>query len=158
MSFWAAIIFSIASITDWLDGYLARKWQQVSLSGKFLDPVADKLLILSALIMLVEFRRVAAWIAIVIIGRELAITGLRAIAASIGIVIEAKEMGKFKTVVQILAIILLILNYPVIIFERSLDLHLFGTVGLWLAAILSLISAFDYFYKFWNNFKEQKTF
>lgn len=155
-SFWAAIIFSIASLTDWFDGYIARKWGQVTLYGKFLDPVADKLLVLSALVMLVEFRRVESWIAILIIGRELVITGLRAIASSVGVVIEARDLGKYKTVVQIFSIIFLVLGYPVIITGRSIDLHFIGTVGLWFAAILSLISAFEYFYRFWNNFKVQK--
>lgn len=154
---WAAFIFIIASLTDWFDGYIARKWGQVTLSGKFLDPVADKLLVLSALVMLVELRRVAAWIAIVIIGRELAITGLRAIASSVGVVIEAKEMGKYKTAVQILAIILLILDYPILISGEYIDLHVLGTVGLWFAAVLSIVSAFEYFYKFWNNIKVQKS-
>lgn len=151
---WAAIIFIIASITDWFDGYIARKWGQVTLAGKFLDPVADKLLILSALIMLVELGRVDSWIAIVIVGRDLAITGLRAIASSVGIVIAAKEMGKYKTTVQIFAIILLILDYPVLVFERTINLHLLGTVSIWFAALLSLISAFDYFFRFWINVKE----
>lgn len=155
-SFWAAIIFSIASLTDWFDGYIARKWGQVTLYGKFLDPVADKLLVLSALVMLVEFRRVESWIAILIIGRELAITGLRAIASSVGVVIEARDLGKYKTVVQILSIIFLVLGYPIIITGRYIDLHIIGTVGLWFAAILSLISAFEYFYRFWKNFKVQK--
>ncbi len=150
---WAALIFIIASITDWFDGYIARRWGQVTLFGKFLDPVADKLLILSALIMLVEFRRVTSWIAIVIIGRDLAITGLRAIASSMGIVIAAKEMGKYKTTVQIVAIILLILDYPVLLYGKNIDLHLWGTVGIWLSAMLSLLSAFDYLLKFWRDLR-----
>lgn len=153
-SFWAALIFSIASITDWFDGYIARRWGQVTLSGKFLDPVADKLLVLSALVMLVEFGRVASWIAILILGRELAITGLRAIASSVGVVIEARDIGKYKTVVQIFSIIFLVLGYPVIIAGITVDFHLIGTVGLWFAAILSLISAFEYFYRFRKNFKK----
>jgi len=153
---WAALIFIMASLTDWFDGYIARRWEQVTLFGKFIDPVADKLLVLAALIMLVEFKRVDSWIAIVIIGRDLAITGLRAIASSMGIVIAAKEMGKYKTTVQIVAIILLILDYPIFIFERSFDLHYWGTVGIWLAAILSLISALEYFFRFWRHIKGQK--
>ena len=153
---WAAAIFSIASITDWFDGYIARKWGQVTLFGKFLDPIADKLLILSALIMLVEYNRVSSWIAIVLIGRDMAITGLRAIASSMGIVIAAKEIGKYKTTVQIFAIILLMLDSPLLINGTSIDLHLWGTTGIWLAAILSLISALDYSLKFWNDMKGHK--
>ena len=153
---WAAAIFSIASITDWFDGYIARKWGQVTLFGKFLDPIADKLVILSALIMLVEYNRVSSWIAIVLIGRDMAITGLRAIASSMGIVIAAKEIGKYKTTVQIFAIILLMLDSPLLINGTSIDLHLWGTTGIWLAAILSLISALDYSLKFWNDMKGHK--
>jgi CDP-diacylglycerol--glycerol-3-phosphate 3-phosphatidyltransferase len=150
---WAALIFIIASVTDWFDGYFARRYGQVTLYGKLLDPVADKLLVLSALVMLVEFRRVAAWLAIIIIGREIAITGLRAIASSMGTIIAAKEMGKYKTAVQIVAIVFLIVDYPVFIFDRHVDLHSIGTFALWIAAILSVISAFDYFFKFWNTVK-----
>ena len=153
---WAALIFIMASLTDWFDGYIARRWEQVTLFGKFIDPVADKLLVLAALIMLVEFKRVDSWIAIVIIGRDLAITGLRAIASSMGIVIAAKEMGKYKTTMQIFAISLLILDYPVFLFAKSIDLHHWGTVGIWLAAILSIISALEYFFKFWIQIKGQK--
>ncbi|OGW66900.1 MAG: CDP-diacylglycerol--glycerol-3-phosphate 3-phosphatidyltransferase [Nitrospirae bacterium RIFCSPHIGHO2_02_FULL_40_19] len=153
---WAALIFAIASVTDWFDGYIARKWGQVTLSGKFLDPVADKLLVMSALIMLVEINRVSSWIAIIIIGRELAITGLRAIASSVGVVIAAKEMGKYKTIMQMFSITFLILGYSVYPAGRQIDLHLLGTVGLWAAALLSVISAFDYFYRFWNNIAQLK--
>lgn len=153
---WAALIFFIASVTDWFDGYIARRWGQVTLSGKLLDPVADKLLVLSALIILVEFKRVASWIAIIIIGRELAITGLRAIASSAGIIIAAKEIGKYKTTLQVFAILLLILDYPVVFFGREIDLHIIGTVCLWSAAILALVSGLDYFIRFWGDLKGQK--
>lgn len=152
-SHWAALIFIIASITDWFDGYFARKYQQVTLSGKLLDPVADKLLVLSALIMLVEFQRVPSWLAIVIIGRDIAITGLRAIASSVGIIIAAKEMGKLKTIVQIIALVFLILDYPVFINERMIDLNAIGTIALWFSAVLAIISAVDYSVKFWMNVK-----
>ena len=145
---WAAIIFIIASLTDWIDGYLARKYGQVTLSGKLLDPVADKLLVLSALIMLVELHRVPSWLAIVIIGRDVAITGLRAIASSIGIVIAAKEMGKMKTIVQIIALVFLILDYPVLFSSRVIDFHSIGTILLWYSAILAIISAGDYIIMF----------
>ncbi|MEK6583305.1 MAG: CDP-diacylglycerol--glycerol-3-phosphate 3-phosphatidyltransferase [Nitrospirota bacterium] len=149
----AALIFILASLTDWFDGYFARKFKQVTLSGKLLDPVADKLLVMSALIMLVEFQRVTSWLAILIIGRDIAITGLRAIASSVGIVIAAKEIGKLKTIVQIIAIVLLILDYPVFLTERMIDLHSIGTIVLWFSAILAIISAFDYSIKFWMNVK-----
>lgn len=150
---WAAIIFILASLTDWIDGYIARKYGQVTLSGKLLDPVADKLLVLSALIMLVELHRVPSWLAIVIIGRDVAITGLRAIASSIGIVIAAKEMGKMKTIVQIIALVFLILDYPVLFSSRVIDFHTVGTVLLWSSAILAIISAGDYIVRFWISVK-----
>lgn len=153
---WAALIFIIAAITDWFDGFIARRWGQVTLYGKFLDPVADKLLVLSALIMLVGFSRVPSWIAIVIIGRDLAITGLRAIASSVGIVIAAKEMGKYKTTFQMIAILLLILDYPFLFFGIFIDLHTIGTLGLWIAAFLAIISAFDYFLKFKDKLKSER--
>lgn len=151
---WAALIFVFASITDWFDGYLARKYKQVTLSGKLLDPVADKLLVLSALIMLVELHRVPSWLAIVIIGRDIAITGLRAIASSVGIVIAAKDMGKIKTTVQIIALVFLILDYPVILGSRVIELHTIGTVMLWYSAVLAIISAGDYTIRFWTNMKK----
>ncbi len=151
---WAALIFILASLTDWIDGYLARKYQQVTLSGKLLDPVADKLLVLSALIMLVEFQRVPSWLAILIIGRDVAITGLRALASSMGVVIAAREMGKMKTIVQIIAIVFLVLEYPVFFNSRVIDLHTIGTVLLWYSAILSLISAGDYTIRFFTSVKK----
>ena len=151
---WAAIIFILASLTDWIDGYIARKYGQVTLSGKLLDPVADKLLVLSALIMLVELHRVPSWLAIVIIGRDVAITGLRAIASSIGIVIAAKEMGKMKTIVQIIALVFLILDYPVFFSSRVIDFHSIGTILLWYSAILAIISAGDYIIRFWIGVKK----
>ncbi len=151
---WAALIFVIASLTDWFDGYLARKYKQVTLSGKLLDPVADKLLVLSALIMLVELHRVPSWLAIVIIGRDIAITGLRAIASSMGVIIAAKEMGKMKTIVQIIALVFLILDYPVFFGSRVMDLHSIGTVLLWYSAVLAIISAGDYTIRFWRGVKK----
>ncbi len=150
---WAALIFILASATDWFDGYLARKYEQVTVSGKLLDPVADKLLVLSALIMLVEFHRVPSWLAIVIIGRDIAITGLRAVASSVGVVIAARDMGKMKTIVQIIALVFLILDYPVIFGSRIFDLHTIGTVMLWYSAVLAIISAADYTIRFWMKMK-----
>lgn len=151
---WASLIFIIASLTDWFDGYLARKYKQVTLSGKLLDPVADKLLVLSALIMLVELHRVPSWLAIVIVGRDIAITGLRAIASSIGVVIAARDMGKMKTIVQIVALVFLILDYPVSLGSRVIDLHEIGIVMLWYSAILAIISGGDYTIRFWSGMKK----
>lgn len=138
----AAGIFSIASITDILDGYFARLRSEVTQFGKFLDPVADKLLILSALILLVGDKRVPSWVAIVIIGREFAVTGFRAIASSEGIVIAAENLGKYKTVLQIFAIILLIIDFTSGIY------HQIGLLLLLASMILALYSAMKYFMKF----------
>jgi CDP-diacylglycerol--glycerol-3-phosphate 3-phosphatidyltransferase len=140
----AAIIFLIASLTDLMDGYLARRWEQITKLGKFLDPIADKFLVLAALIMLVDFHRVSSWIAIVIIGRELAVTGLRAIASSSGIVIAADEAGKYKMVIQTISIGLLILEYKI----GYINFHAWGTFFLWISMVLAILSGVQYFIKF----------
>lgn len=140
----ATTIFSIASITDWLDGYLARKMNIVTNLGKFLDPIADKLLIAAALIMLAGLGRVPAWMVVVIIGREIAVTGLRSIASSEGIVIAASELGKGKTIFQISALIGLLLHYEYF----GIDFHATGTAILWIALLMTAWSGFDYFSKF----------
>jgi len=146
---WAGIVFALASITDWLDGYLARKWGQVTRIGKLLDPVADKILIASALIMLVEIdpSRVPSWIAIVIIGREIAVTGLRAMAAADGVVIPAESLGKFKVGAQVTAVLSFILSYPIGM-EWPVDL---GKGALWIAMTLSLYSGGQYFLNYWKK-------
>lgn len=136
----AAIVFALAALTDLLDGYLARRWEQITKLGKLLDPIADKLLVLSALILLVDFDRVQAWIAIVLIGREVAMTGLRAIASSEGIIIPAERAGKYKLALQVAAIVLLILNYKMAYF----DFQFWGTLLLWISMILAVFSAIQY--------------
>lgn len=145
----AGIVFSLASITDWLDGYLARKWGQVTRAGKLLDPIADKILIMSALVILVELRSdvVHAWMAIVLIGREFAVTGLRAIASSEGVVIPAETAGKWKVGAQITAVLSLLLDYYMTR-EWMRDL---GSVALWAAMILAIYSAIGYFKAFWKT-------
>lgn len=106
----AAVVFVIAAVTDIVDGYLARQRSEITKLGKLLDPIADKLLVLSGLIMLVQFDRISALIAIVIIAREVAVTGVRAIAAAEGIVLAAERIGKWKMALQVIAIVLLILE------------------------------------------------
>lgn len=140
----AALLFGFAIFTDWLDGHLARSTNQVTNLGKLLDPIADKLLIISALIPLVALNRVPAWIAVVLIGREVVVTGLRAIKASQGIVIQASQLGKYKMLFQVIAIILLILNYKILF----ISFHFLGITALWIAMIISLVSGVDYFLKF----------
>lgn len=145
----AGIVFSLASATDWLDGYLARKWGQVTKVGKLLDPIADKILIMAALVTLVEIRSevVHSWMAIVIIGREFAVTGLRAIAASEAIVIPAETVGKYKVGAQITAVLSLLLDYYM---DKGWLTDL-GRIALWIAMILAVYSAIQYFMKYWNQ-------
>jgi CDP-diacylglycerol--glycerol-3-phosphate 3-phosphatidyltransferase len=143
-AFLAAIVFSAASITDLLDGLAARRYGLESTLGKFMDPLADKLLVSSALIMLIPHGRVEAWIAFVIIGREMAVTGLRAILSEKGIVMAAEELGKYKTGFQIAAVIALLIHYPYF----DVDFHAVGTLFLWAALFLTVWSGAKYFYKF----------
>ncbi len=148
--FFAAVIFSLAAVTDWLDGHLARVTNQVTLLGKLLDPVADKLLVIAALVPLVELDRVAAWIVVVIIGREFAVSGLRMIASAQGIHISSGASGKYKMVAEIVAILFLILDFNIVF-------HYIGQIGIIIAMILSVISAVDYFLQFWNKLDSSGT-
>jgi len=138
----AAMIFLIASLTDALDGYLARARSEVTKFGKFLDPIADKLLVLSALILLVDYHRVPAWLVIVIVGREFAVTGFRAIAASDGVVIAAERTGKYKMIFQTISIIFLTVDFPDPAF------HQIGLVFLFVSMFLAVFSAGQYFLKY----------
>nr|WP_275980217.1 CDP-diacylglycerol--glycerol-3-phosphate 3-phosphatidyltransferase [Halalkalibacter alkaliphilus] len=141
--FIGAIIFIIAAATDWLDGYYARKYQLVTNLGKFLDPLADKLLITAALIALVELQLLPAWIAIVIISREFAVTGIRLVAAADGDVIAASQLGKLKTVSQIVAISALMLhNWPF----QAISLP-FDMIAIYIATFLTIVSGIEYFQK-----------
>lgn len=150
--FVGALIFILAASTDWLDGYYARKYNLITNLGKFLDPLADKLLVSAALILLVELGLAPAWIVIIIISREFAVTGLRLVAAGEGIVLAASNMGKIKTVTQILAIALLLLhNYPFSYTGFPLDL-----IVLYVAMIITAISGYDYFVKNWHVMRESK--
>jgi len=134
----ALIIFLLAALTDWLDGYLARKSKQITILGKLLDPMADKLLISSALISLVEIARAQAWVVVIIVSREIAITGLRSVAASQGVVIAASKMGKYKVISEILAISFLILDkFPYV-----------GEILLYIAMALAVTSGIEYIIRF----------
>ena len=150
--FVAALLFIVASTTDWIDGYYARKHNLVTNLGKFLDPMADKLLVTAAFILLVEMGLAPAWIVIIIISREFAVTGLRLVAAGEGIVLAAGQMGKLKTVFQIVAIALLLLhNFPFAYINLPVDM-----IALYIALILTVISGYDYFVKNWHVLKESK--
>lgn len=141
--FIAAFIFIAASVTDWIDGYVARKYNLITNLGKFLDPLADKILVTAALVSLVHHDMAPAWIVIIIISREFAVTGIRLIAAGEGDVIAASQLAKWKTTVQLIAIVVLLLyNVPFHLISFP-----FGELMLWLALILTILSGFDYFWK-----------
>ncbi len=140
----AAAVFLAAVMTDWLDGRIARSMRQVTTLGKLLDPVADKLLISASLISLVQVGRVPAWMVVLIVGRDLAITGLRGIAASQNVIIQATELGKATMFAEVIAVALLILDYPAI----SVPL---GQAALAVAILLSLASGVTYFQRFWRR-------
>ena len=154
--FWAALLFAIASITDWLDGYLARRMGIVTVFGKFLDPIADKLIVMAALIMILPYDRVPAWMVLVILGLEIIITGLRGIASTEGIVIAASNLGKYKTIFQLVAIIGLLLHYdyrwffsidhPLLV----VNMHNVGMFYLWIATVITIWSGVDYLSKFFK--------
>jgi len=140
----AAIIFIIAASTDGVDGYIARKRKQITRFGKFLDPIADKLLVTAALIALVQRNEISGWAAMIIIGREFIVTGLRLVAAGEGIVIAASKLGKLKTVTQIIAIAAALLkNFPINRFTN----FPFDDYAMFIAVIITIYSGYDYLAK-----------
>ena len=145
---WALILFIAASFTDMLDGKIARKYNLVTNFGKFMDPLADKLLVCSALICLVELKELPAWMVIVIISREFIISGFRLVASDNGVVIAASYWGKFKTTFQMIAVVLLIVGIPA--------LSMVTTAVVWIALVLTVISLVDYIAKNVNVLKEGK--
>ncbi|OGW40482.1 MAG: CDP-diacylglycerol--glycerol-3-phosphate 3-phosphatidyltransferase [Nitrospirae bacterium RBG_13_39_12] len=142
-----AIVFGIASLTDFLDGYLARRSGEITKFGIILDPIADKFLVISALIVLVDMERLPAWIAIIIIVREFLVTGLRAVALSKNIVISAEIGGKIKTTTQIVAILCLILMRSFF----NIDLFDIGIILIWISLVLSVFSGVQYTVSFWRK-------
>lgn len=143
-TFVAAILFSVAAITDFLDGFFARRRGLVSNFGKVMDPLADKVLVSSAFIMLASLGWIPGWIVCIIIGRELAVTGLRSIGAQQGKEISSSRLGKYKTGFQIAAIIPLLIHYQ----HFTIDFHAIGSIFLWTALAMTLLSGADYFIKF----------
>ncbi|MDX1979788.1 MAG: CDP-diacylglycerol--glycerol-3-phosphate 3-phosphatidyltransferase [Bryobacteraceae bacterium] len=137
-------IFLAAAVTDLLDGYLARRWKQITTVGTLLDPVADKLLISSALVSLVQVQAIPAWMAILIIGREFAVTGLRGIAAASGFVIKASDLGKTKMLAQVIAISITMLSI------HSENLRSQAMMWMWGVVLFGVASAIQYFLKFWR--------
>ena len=147
---WLALaIFLVAAATDLLDGFLARRWGQVTTIGTLLDPIADKLLISAALISLVQVRAVPAWMVILIIGREFAVSGLRSIAAASGYTIKASDLGKTKMVAQVAAISCMLLSI------RHPELKSAGYWLMWGVVFFTVASAVDYFRKFWHRVDER---
>lgn len=135
----ALALFIIASLTDLLDGKIARKYNLVTNFGKFMDPLADKLLVCSALICLIELNALPAWMVIIIISREFIISGFRLIASDNGVVIAASYWGKFKTTFQMVSVVLLILDIPALAFVTM--------ICVWIALLLTIVSLVDYIYK-----------
>jgi CDP-diacylglycerol--glycerol-3-phosphate 3-phosphatidyltransferase len=155
---WAAALFGAAAVTDFIDGWLARKWGVVTVLGKFLDPLADKLIVMAALIMLIPLGRVPAWAVFLLLSREMVVTGLRSIASSEGIVIDASDLGKYKTIYQMVAIPGLLLHYDYYWFFGvrtellHVNMHNFGMFFFTIALALTLWSGFDYLHKFFRVF------
>lgn len=149
MDLWAVGVFLAAAGTDFLDGYVARRNGRVTRLGILLDPIADKLLVASAFISLVALHLVPAWIAVIIIGRELAVSGLRGIASSEGIILQASELGKIKMVLEVIAItvIALVPRFP--------RIEMLGEVLLWLVVWFALASAAQYFWRFWRKLENR---
>lgn len=147
----AAIIFILASITDWLDGYFARKYKTESTMGKFMDPIADKILVLAALILLLDLHRIDPILVILLLGRDTLIGGVRSVAATKNVIIAAKPFGKWKTALQMISIPCLLIYEPRLAFGINVDV--IGYIGLWLSVILSMISGVQYTLGY---FKENK--
>lgn len=155
----ASAVFIAASLTDAIDGYLARRRAQVTTIGMLLDPVADKLLIAAAFITLVQFnpRTVPAWMAVIIIGREFLVSGLRSIAASEGFTIEASDLGKMKMLVQIVSVVAAIIDHHwtrLPWYFLGLPVHPIALASIWIMVVLSLVSAADYFAAFWSKINQ----
>ena len=146
----AAIVFIIASLTDWLDGYWARKYQAESPMGKLMDPIADKILVLGPLIMLLDLNRVDPFMVLILLTRDIFIGGLRSVAAANQVVIAAKPFGKWKTAFQMTAIPCILIYHPIF----NLPIYEIGYYGLWVSALLSLISGVQYTHGYYRARKE----
>ena len=148
--FWSlvlAALFVLAAITDFADGFVARKYNMITTMGKFLDPLADKLIVNSAMILMIPIGRIDTWIVVIIIMRDLIVDGIRSIASSEGIYIQASILGKQKTLAQIFAVTALMIHYPFL----GLDAHFVGTIVLYVAFLLTIYSGMDYFIKFYRG-------
>lgn len=155
LSLWGAVIFTVASVTDFLDGYIARRMNRVTKLGKFLDPLADKLLVGTALIMMIQLERVPPWMVALIVGREIFVTGLRVVAIRENIVVETTRIAKYKTVLQIVAVVCLMIHYEHTLSAGALSIALnFHRIGMWILGIALFVTLWtggDYFYKFFKK-------
>jgi CDP-diacylglycerol--glycerol-3-phosphate 3-phosphatidyltransferase len=158
-SYWSGVIYAGAAITDVIDGWLARRWNLVTVLGKFLDPLADKLIVMAALVMLVRLGRVAGALVIVLLAREFMITGLRSVAATEGMVIAAGQGGKWKTALQLTGITALLVHYTYdvnfLLFRLEANFNRIGTWLLWLALVASVVSAGQYVKDFVDAMKQR---
>ncbi|MCL4477787.1 MAG: CDP-diacylglycerol--glycerol-3-phosphate 3-phosphatidyltransferase [Deltaproteobacteria bacterium] len=154
ISFASAVVFGFGGLTDFFDGYFARKYKDITTIGKLIDPVADKVLVATSLIMLISINRIYGWVVVLIIGREFAVTGLRSIASSEGIVIPASLEGKYKTVFQITGIIGLLIHYTYF----GIDFQKIGMLYVWIALIVTLWSGTKYFINFSNIFGKEENY
>jgi CDP-diacylglycerol---glycerol-3-phosphate 3-phosphatidyltransferase len=151
--FWSlllAILFAVVSITDFLDGYIARKYNLITTMGKFLDPLADKLIVNTAMILMIPISRIPAWIVAITIIRDLIVDGIRSIASSEGLYIQASRLAKQKTVAQVIAVTALMVHYPL----WGADMHIIGMAILYIAFLLTIYSGADYFIKFYRRVRK----
>jgi len=142
-----ALLFIIAALTDLLDGYIARKYEIVTTMGKFLDPIADKIIVNTAMILMIPIGRIPAWAVAITIIRDITVDGMRSIASAEGLVIDASSLGKKKTLCQTIAVSALIIHYPFL----GLNAHAVGMIILYVALFLTVYSGFDYFSKFYQS-------
>ena len=154
MGFATWLVFTIAAVTDWVDGYFARRYQSETVLGKLMDPLADKVLVATALIMLIPLGRLPAWVALVILCRELMVTGLRGIAASSGVVVKASGLGKLKSIIQYIGLGTLI--FPLDLLPLPF-LHRLGLLIVYVSVVLTIWSGFDYFIKLKRIFLEPES-
>ena len=152
VAFFAWLVFSIAAGSDWIDGYYARKYKEITVLGKLMDPLADKVLVTTALIMLIPTGKLPAWIALIILCREIVVTGLRGVASSSGVVVAASQLGKWKSIIQYIALGTLIFPLGLLPIPQ---LHQIGLAILYVALVMTVWSGADYFYKLRRIFLEE---
>ena len=158
----AAWLYSVITFTDYVDGWLARRWNMVTLTGQFLDPLADKLMVMAMLVMLVALNRVPASLVVILLAREMTINGLRAIASSEGLVIPVGEMGKYKTALQMIGVMCLLVHYPFTVHflgiaESVVDFNMVGVWVLLVSVVVSVTSAVGYITNFFRALEERST-